>query len=135
MHSCGLNRGERFCRRSGRAWYVLLAIYYDYGGGGGGGGGGSGGGGFCEGADDSTFAYLIKLSRQVLSVGVSNFTSDHLEHVTSATSAAPAVNQIELHPLWQQLETVACCSRMGIAVQVTRPSSHVGPIALCAILH
>jgi diketogulonate reductase-like aldo/keto reductase len=109
MHSCGLNRGERFCRRSGRAWYVLLAIYYD---------------------ND-----LIKLSRQVLSVGVSNFTSDHLEHVTSATSAAPAVNQIELHPLWQQHETVACCSRMGIAVQVTRPSSHVGPIALSAILH
>jgi hypothetical protein len=26
MLSCGLNRGERFCRRSGRAWYVLPSI-------------------------------------------------------------------------------------------------------------
>jgi len=62
---------------------------------------------------------LLQAQRQglVLSVGVSNFTPHHLEHITSATSVAPAVNQVELHPLWQQHETVACCSRLGVAVQ------------------
>ena len=62
---------------------------------------------------------------QVLSIGVSNFTPDHLEHVSAATSVVPAVNQIELHPMWQQQDTVACCARMGVAVQVppTRPTN------------
>lgn len=53
----------------------------------------------------------------VRSIGVSNFTPDHLEHIAAETSVTPAVNQIELHPMWQQQDTVECCARMGVVVQ------------------
>lgn len=40
----------------------------------------------------------------VRSIGVSNFTKEHLTQVIEATSEVPAVNQIELHPLFNQAE-------------------------------
>jgi diketogulonate reductase-like aldo/keto reductase len=58
---------------------------------------------------------------QVKSIGVSNFTPDHLHHIVKASSVVPTVNQIELHPLWQQQDTVECCASLGIAVQVACP--------------
>jgi 2,5-diketo-D-gluconate reductase A len=54
---------------------------------------------------------------------VSNFTPDHLEHIAAETSVTPAVNQIELHPMWQQQDTVECCARMGVVVQVMFPAA------------
>jgi 2,5-diketo-D-gluconate reductase A len=39
---------------------------------------------------------------QVRSIGVSNFTEDHLLNVIDLTFVTPAVNQIELHPLLNQ---------------------------------
>jgi 2,5-diketo-D-gluconate reductase A len=38
------------------------------------------------------------------SVGVSNFLPEHLERIIDATGIVPAVNQIELHPRFQQAE-------------------------------
>ncbi|RKR74930.1 aldo/keto reductase [Frondihabitans australicus] len=35
-------------------------------------------------------------------IGVSNFEIDHLERIIDATGQAPAVNQVELHPIFQQ---------------------------------
>lgn len=67
---------------------------------------------------------------QVCSIGVSNFTPDHIEHIAAETGAVPAVNQIELHPMWQQADTVACCARMGVAVQVRSSTFSHPDIAL-----
>lgn len=49
---------------------------------------------------------LIRLQKEgrVKSIGVSNFTMDHLERIIHDTGVVPAVNQIELHPGFQQVE-------------------------------
>jgi diketogulonate reductase-like aldo/keto reductase len=49
---------------------------------------------------------LVDLREQglVRSIGVSNFTAEHLDRIIDATGVAPAVNQIELHPLFPQPE-------------------------------
>ena len=39
---------------------------------------------------------------KVRAIGVSNFMPEHLERLFAETSVAPAVNQIELHPYFQQ---------------------------------
>jgi diketogulonate reductase-like aldo/keto reductase len=51
-----------------------------------------------------TWRALIDLREQGLtrSIGVSNFESEHLERVIEETGVVPAVNQIELHPHFQQ---------------------------------
>lgn len=47
---------------------------------------------------------LIELKRQgrVRSIGVSNFNQDHLERIIGETGEVPVINQIELHPYFQQ---------------------------------
>ena len=44
----------------------------------------------------------LKSEGQIRSVGVSNFNPDHLERIIGETGVAPAVNQVELHPRFQQ---------------------------------
>ena len=47
---------------------------------------------------------LVDLKEQglVRSIGVSNFTQDHLTRIIDATGVTPSVNQIELHPRYTQ---------------------------------
>ena len=47
---------------------------------------------------------LVRLRKEgrVRSIGVSNFNRDHLERVIGETGVTPSVNQIELHPRFQQ---------------------------------
>ena len=47
---------------------------------------------------------FIRLQREgrVRAIGVSNFNRDHLQRIIGETGVAPAVNQIELHPRFQQ---------------------------------
>jgi 2,5-diketo-D-gluconate reductase A len=47
---------------------------------------------------------LVDLQKQgrIKSIGVSNFNIDHLERIIGDTGVVPAVNQIELHPGFQQ---------------------------------
>jgi 2,5-diketo-D-gluconate reductase A len=49
---------------------------------------------------------LIRLREEgrIRSIGVSNFTMEHLERIVHDTGVVPAVNQIELHPRFQQIE-------------------------------
>ncbi len=47
------------------------------------------------------------------SIGVSNFHEPHLERIITATGAVPAVNQIELHPMFTQERLVAATRRLG----------------------
>lgn len=47
---------------------------------------------------------LVELQKQgrIQSIGVSNFNPDHLEKIIGETGVTPVVNQIELHPEFQQ---------------------------------
>ena len=47
---------------------------------------------------------LVELKQQgrIRSIGVSNFNQDHLERIIKETGVTPVVNQIELHPNFQQ---------------------------------
>ncbi|AKV55997.1 2,5-diketo-D-gluconate reductase [Bifidobacterium actinocoloniiforme DSM 22766] len=55
------------------------------------------------------------------SLGVCNFLPEHLDRLHKETGEYPVVNQIELHPSWQQRETVAYCREHGIAVEAYSP--------------
>ena len=58
---------------------------------------------------------------RVRSLGVCNFLPEHLERLHKETGEYPAVNQIELHPTWQQREVVAYCKAHNIAVEAYSP--------------
>ena len=51
-----------------------------------------------------TWKALVRLREEgrARSIGVSNFTPETLERIVDATGVVPAVNQIELHPRFQQ---------------------------------
>jgi 2,5-diketo-D-gluconate reductase A len=55
------------------------------------------------------------------SIGVSNFEVDHLERLAGETDVVPAVNQIELHPYFQNREVEAYLSEHGIATEAWAP--------------
>lgn len=55
------------------------------------------------------------------SIGVSNFMPDHLEKIIDATGVVPAVNQIELHPRFQQRELRDIHKKLGIVTQGWSP--------------
>ena len=66
---------------------------------------------------------LIDLREQGLtrSIGVSNFLVPHLERIIAETGVAPVVNQIELHPAYQQREVVEWASARGIRIEAWGP--------------
>lgn len=55
------------------------------------------------------------------SIGVSNFLPEHLRAIIDATGVTPAVNQIELHPTFQQREVQAFDADHGIVTQSWSP--------------
>jgi 2,5-diketo-D-gluconate reductase A len=55
------------------------------------------------------------------SIGVSNFQVEHLERLAAETDAAPAVNQIELHPYFQNEEVRGYDAEHGIATEAWSP--------------
>lgn len=55
------------------------------------------------------------------SIGVSNFRVEDLETLAKETEARPAVNQIELHPYFQQADMRKAHEDMGIATQCWSP--------------
>ncbi len=57
----------------------------------------------------------------VQAIGVSNFMPEHLERLLAETDIVPAVNQIELHPYFQQRELQALNERHGILTQAWSP--------------
>lgn len=54
---------------------------------------------------------------KIRAIGVSNFLVHHLEPLLQEADIIPAVNQIELHPQWQQRETVEYCRKNNISLQ------------------
>lgn len=55
------------------------------------------------------------------SIGVSNFREDDLKRIVDATGVTPALNQIELHPTFQQRAMRKVHEAMGIATQSWSP--------------
>ncbi|MDF2492048.1 MAG: 2,5-diketo-D-gluconic acid reductase [Microbacterium sp.] len=55
------------------------------------------------------------------SIGVSNHLVEHLEQIEAATGVLPAVNQIELHPAYQQREVVEWCTSRGVHIEAWGP--------------
>ncbi|CAL5016724.1 unnamed protein product [Urochloa decumbens] len=54
-------------------------------------------------------------------IGVSNFTTKHLNKILSVATIPPAVNQVELNPVWQQRTLRAYCAEKGIHVAAYSP--------------
>jgi diketogulonate reductase-like aldo/keto reductase len=59
--------------------------------------------------------------QRVRAVGVSNFLPEHLERLLAETGLVPAVNQIELHPTFQQREVADFSMQHSIAVESYSP--------------
>ncbi|MFD4604593.1 aldo/keto reductase [Streptomyces sp. NPDC058464] len=57
----------------------------------------------------------------VRSVGVSNFTEEHLTRLEQETGVLPSVNQVELHPLFPQDELRAFHAAKGIVTESWSP--------------
>ncbi len=66
---------------------------------------------------------LVDLQQQglVRSIGVSNFTEDHLSRIIEATGVTPVVNQVELHPRFPQEEMRRVHGRLGIRTEAWSP--------------
>ena len=66
---------------------------------------------------------MIKLREEglVRSIGVSNFTPEHIERLEKETGVLPSVNQIELHPLFPQDELRDFHTAMGIRTESWSP--------------
>ena len=58
---------------------------------------------------------------KVRAIGVSNFMPEHLTALLGQTDVVPAVNQIELHPYFQQKDLVAFHKAHGIITQAWSP--------------
>ncbi len=57
----------------------------------------------------------------VRTIGVSNFTEEHLQRVIDDTGVVPALNQVELHPRFPQAELREVHARLGILTQAWSP--------------
>ncbi|GAA4073475.1 aldo/keto reductase [Streptomyces shaanxiensis] len=66
---------------------------------------------------------MIKLRQDglVRSIGVSNFTAEHIERLEKETGVLPSVNQIELHPLFPQEELRAFHTGKGVLTESWSP--------------
>jgi diketogulonate reductase-like aldo/keto reductase len=58
---------------------------------------------------------------KVRAIGVSNFLPEYLESLLPQVDVVPAVNQIELHPYFTQVETRKLDARHGILTQAWSP--------------
>ncbi len=69
------------------------------------------------------FGALIQLRHNgfARSIGVCNFTEEHISNVIDLTFVTPAVNQIELHPLLNQAELRAVNAEHNIVTEAYSP--------------
>ena len=85
---------------------------------------------------------LVDLREQglVRSIGVSNFTGEHLERIIETTGVAPSVNQIELHPHFPQQPLRRVNQDLGIRTEAWSPTGkgcllNEQPITAAAAAH
>jgi 2,5-diketo-D-gluconate reductase A len=75
-----------------------------------------------------TWKALVELKEKgrIRSIGVSNFRIEDLEQVEEATGVRPVINQIELHPYFNQPELRAYHAEKGIATEAWSPLGQGG---------
>ena len=66
---------------------------------------------------------LVDLQKEglVRSIGVSNFTDEHLRRIIDDTGVTPAVNQLELHPRFPQEQMRRINQELGIQTEAWSP--------------
>lgn len=72
----------------------------------------------------------LEASGLIRSIGVSNFTCQHIERLIEDTGVVPAVNQLELHPHFQQCDVRDYHHEAGIAIQSYSPFGSNGAAVL-----
>jgi 2,5-diketo-D-gluconate reductase A len=79
---------------------------------------------------------LIRLQKdkRIRSIGVSNFNPDHLERIIGETGVTPSVNQIELHPKFQQKALRAFHDRHGVKMESWSPIGRGGLLSESALV-
>jgi 2,5-diketo-D-gluconate reductase A len=70
----------------------------------------------------------LKADGKARSIGVSNFTVEHLDRLAVRTGTVPAVNQIELHPQFPQAALRAYHAEHGIATEAWSPIGQGGDL-------
>ncbi|MFG1910676.1 aldo/keto reductase [Kribbella sp. NPDC048928] len=70
----------------------------------------------------------IQAEGRVRAIGVSNFLPEHLDRLAKESEIVPAVNQIELHPTYQQHELTELCREQSIAVEAYSPLGQGGDL-------
>ncbi|MFI0849339.1 aldo/keto reductase [Mesorhizobium sp. IMUNJ 23232] len=72
-------------------------------------------------ADSWKALVRLKEEGRARSIGVSNFQPEHLQRIVDETGVAPALNQIELHPRFQQKDVRAANEKLGVATESWSP--------------
>ena len=77
-----------------------------------------------------TWRAMVRLQEEgrVASIGVSNFTPEYLARVADATGVMPAINQVELHPFFPQVELRAFHDEHGIVTEAWSPLGKAAPV-------
>ncbi|AVD89991.1 aldo/keto reductase [Pseudomonas sp. SWI44] len=70
----------------------------------------------------------LKEEGRVRSIGVSNFNVEHLTHIIGDTGITPSVNQIEIHPDFNQVEMSRWCHERGIVTASWSPLGQGGEL-------
>jgi len=70
-----------------------------------------------------TWRAFIRLREEgrIRSIGVSNFEAEHLDRIIGETGVTPVLNQIELHPRFQQKKLRDVHAKLSIATQSWSP--------------
>ena len=63
----------------------------------------------------------IRDSGKTRSIGVSNHLPEHLRDIIAATGVTPSVDQIELHPAYQQRDVTDLAAELGIRIEAWGP--------------
>ena len=83
-----------------------------------------------------TWRALVRLREEGLakSIGVSNFGPDELARIIGETGVTPALNQVELHPRFQQRKLREVHAKLGVATESWSPLGRGALLADRAIL-
>ncbi|EIK97232.1 2,5-diketo-D-gluconic acid reductase [Pseudomonas sp. M47T1] len=83
-----------------------------------------------KGAYRDTWKAFVRLHQEgrVRSIGVSNFNAEHLGHIIDDTGVVPSVNQIEIHPDFNQAPLSQWCRDRGIVTESWSPLGQGGEL-------
>ncbi|KAF2286947.1 hypothetical protein GH714_036060 [Hevea brasiliensis] len=62
------------------------------------------------------------------SIGVSNFSCEKLQTLLNMAKIPPAVNQVEMSPLWQQKKLIQFCKEKGVHITAYSPLGAKGTL-------